>query len=176
MKRSVDDARRHGVESNVLFRILGSEASQQRVQPTLGDHGNGRRQARNRIVGQRRGDADDAAARFLQVHLLHGELRDVDESRDVGGHEIAKILRRVGGEGLHREDAGIGDHRVDGAEVLYRRLGQVVRGFELAYVAIDQGELRRGRELLRFRHGPCVAYHVVATRQECADEPRAYAL
>src|SRR6266853_3955713 len=161
VKRRVDDSGGHGIESNALLRIFGSQAPQCRFQPTLGDHGNGSGNSRNRIVDQRRGDADDAAARLLLLHLSDGKLRNIDEAREVGRHQSAKIFGRVVGEALRREDASIGDYGVDRAEVVQRSLYDVVRGFELADVAVDQGQVCGSGDLLRFRRAPRGSYNVV---------------
>ena len=141
MQRGVDDARRDSVESNTLFRVFQSQTSHHRVQATLSDHGNGSRLAGNWIVGQRGGDAHDAAAALLRLHLFNRKLRDVNEACEVGRDEGAKVVRSVFRERLHYEDAGVRDDGIDRAELLDREFCDFLRRLKLTYVAVDQGEV-----------------------------------
>ena len=136
-----DDAGSDGVESNVLFRVFQSQTSQSCVQTTFSDHGKRSRFAGNWIIDQCCSDADNAAAGLLRLHLFHRQLRDVNEAREIGRDESAKVVRRVFRKRLHDEDAGVRDHGIDRAELLDREFGNFLRRFKLTYIAIDQGEV-----------------------------------
>src|SRR6266436_4532110 len=84
MQRRVDDAGRYGVKSNVLFCVFKSQASDDRVQTTFGDHWNGSWHTGDWVIRQRCADANNASTAFLRLHLLDRELCDVNEADDVG--------------------------------------------------------------------------------------------
>ena len=97
--------------------------------------------AGNWIVDQRCGDAHDAAAGLLRLHLFNRKLRDVNEAREVSRDESAKVVCRVFRERLREEDAGVRDDGIDRAELLDREFCNFLRRLKLTYVAIDQGEV-----------------------------------
>ena len=158
MKRCVDVTGSDGVESNMLFRVFRSQASQNCVQATFRDHRKGSGDAGNWIVGQRRGDAHDAAAGLLCLHLLNRKLRDVNEACEIGRDERAKVVCGILRERLHHEDAGVRNDSVDRAELLDREFCNFLRGLKLTYVAIDKASRSEAESSFDF-----VAFRAVPT-------------
>ena len=87
MKRGVDDPGSYGVESNMLLCVFHRQLSGDGFKSAFGDHGNGSRNAGNRIIGQSARDTHDAAAGLLRLHLFHRKLRDVNETEKVSRYE-----------------------------------------------------------------------------------------
>src|SRR6266478_3051270 len=63
--------------------VLNRQAFDHRVQSSLGDHRDRRVHARDRLIGERRGDTHHSAGSLFE-HLLHRELRDVQETQEIG--------------------------------------------------------------------------------------------
>src|ERR1700732_4780225 len=75
MKRCFDDSRSYGVESNVLFRVFRSQASQSCFQATFSDHRNGSGYItghRGYPAGQKVSDGQMAQIN-LTMESFHGE-------------------------------------------------------------------------------------------------------
>jgi len=176
VKRRLDDAGSHCIESDVLFRVFRSQASQSCVQTTFSDHRKGSGYAGNWIVGQRSSDAHDAASGLLRLHLFNRKLRDMNEAIEVSRDESAKVVCRVLRKRFHKEDAGVRDDGIDRAELFDREFCNFLRRLKSTYVAIDQGEVLGSWKLLRFRRAPRGSYNIVAACEKRLDDARADAL
>ena len=114
--RCIDNSRCHCIEADVILRVFTGKATRHCVQAALSDHSEGHRQSRVWIFDGGRRYVRHAATSALNQHLLHRQLRDVDEAFYVGGQQRAEIVSRVVDEGLRDEDACGVDDVIDRTE------------------------------------------------------------
>src|SRR4029077_1031803 len=160
----------------MLLCVFHRQLSGDGFKSAFGDHGNGSRNAGNRIIGESPRDTHDAAAGLLRLHLFHRKLSDVNETEKVSRYERAKVVRCIVCERLHHKGAGIRDHRINRAELLDRKFCNFLRGFKLTYLAVDQREMVGRWKLARFCRFPGSPYHVVTACEKHQDDSSANAL
>ena len=141
MHRGLDDPGGDRVDAYAPARELDGQRLGGCVQSTLGQRGEHRRHAGDRLVHQARRDADDVTRSLLQ-HLRGGALGDVEEAIDVDPHHQGVVLARVLGERLREKDARVVDQGVDPAEALESLLHDPLSGGRVADIAGDREHVR----------------------------------
>src|ERR1700733_826790 len=112
----VDDARRDGVYADALLDIFHRQVARDGFKPAFGNHRHRGVGPRYRVIHQRRGYVDDAAAGLLRQHLLDRELADMEKTLDIDRHQRPQIVEGVIGKALREVYAGIVDEGVDRSE------------------------------------------------------------
>ena len=174
--RRIDNARHYQVEADMVLGIFDGQVAIGAVDAALGHHRHGDVHAAQWIAQRRGGHADDTAAALLGQHLLDDQLGDVHVTFQVGMHQGLQVVRRVVGEGLTDEDAGVVDQAVHAAKALHRRFHDFGRCGGIADVAVDQRQAVRSGQLGRFADVSRGGDDVVAACQEGLDGSGADAL